>query len=1250
MLWSAFPRAVKGVSLFTLGWLLCLSARPASADCLLDEVPNTTADNLVTLFPNWLGAPVGVFDIQICTDTACPGTPACNIQSLTIYNYGTANGTTDLTKVFFNLACGAKTNVTATMTYAGSWLVGGKNLAAWTWAGPIVWGGDPGGNCPAGAQLSVYADVGACPANGAEVTMGLGYNDVVNPVTPGGLWDTCGCQVPSYQEVRTGRTKYIQYVTKTADKSIVSPGDTVTYTVYYGKPGATITGFVITDSLPAYTHYVAGSAVPAPDILWDPDLGPPMRLRWTLPGPASTTGGPTAELRFAVTADWGNGEIFEPGSGDIAAPEGSRLANVAAVEFPGAACPNAQMNPPVDAIVRRYLVWKTADQDILFAPRYGMPDDEIIYSIYVRNMSPSRTWWQLSVWDTVPPELTTWGIDSGVYDNCISAWTMTPTAGCSPATPGYLANAARTLLTWKLDLPPGATLQLQWKAKVKAAGVTAGATAVSKVSVMALGAPGQVGGTGHAGLPRTFLHVAPIVLRTTYFSYVAQAADSTSCAGLKINLYPLNKAASFELRKLFYSGAGFASVGGKSASISALEGTCLGGYVDGGYAGCGPERAPSQYEWPGGLPCPSAPNAALFKLTGNAPVDWLLMPEVGGGGDAFTYIPSTSFSHSGFTHYSFRRSVSGNSTPGWGESWVVFNTSLDVGGTFDPTTSTTVHIFRWDPTTLTWNYVIGNDIDANSLWMPFAGCAPPDEAHYKIISSDERLLVYQGYGTIGDPNITFSYNDHGNMVPNAENGLKVSTPGSAGTFYAVCFDDPTGVSVQMVVGNESPTTKAFFRVYHYRPRNPGLASSGIPASLCDNSGSWDLYGVRSADPGLAGLDNAHVFGAAFDHLTAGTGGTANAWKIEWQSGGPISVLCGTYCFSAWAGGSVIHAVNGKATGQEFWFHTASNTSPNSWAVTVFCHSANMGVNATSGDGMSATYTSDGPDQCIMFTDFSPNSFGGRRNYSFKLTASGAQGELVTQYHQGEYREKFFTAPFVVTGVHYDILAPPVVFSGQPFWITIAVVLGSGNTKVDYCGTTSFTSTDPLGLIEGLGMDTYNFTWSSATACSVSPNEDGVRIFANVVLTKLGLQSLSAIDVYDGSINGVAAIDVIGVDVKLAKEPRLSVAASGDTVRFRICWSNYSATSAFAFTITDAIPMGTTYVPDTATNSMCGAPPGVTADVAYSLATSATPPPPASFVTVPPATLLPAGVRWLRWTIHDVTVNATGCACYRLSVN
>ena len=1224
-----------------LASLVLVPAAPR-ADCLLEETPATTSDNLAVLFPNWKFAPVAAFDITVCTDGDCPGTTACNIVGLTIYNYGTAGGATDLSAVYYNMTCG-KTDVWQTMTYAGVWPVGTDNRPAWTWDGDLAWGSDPQYSCASTPRISVFADVGACPTDGAEVTLGLGFNDVLSPAAPGGLMDACGCQVPSYDEARTGRTKYIRYVTKESDVAVVAPGDPVTYTIRYGRPGAAVSSFVITDTLPVNTHFVAGSVVPAPDPGWDPDIGPPMRLRWTLPGGPSGGGG-TSELVFKVSVDWGNGEAFEPGSGDAGAMESARLDNTAAVDFVGSGCtPETHVCLPAGAVVRRYVMWMLADQDVLYAPRMGQPDDEITYSIFIRNASTSKAWWDVKVWDTVPAELDAWGSGAGLWDPCVG-WTMTPT-GCASGAPGRVVNASKTILTWTLDLAPNQTWELQWKARVRAAGVTAGATAISQVSVLALGSPRMAGGSGDARAARSFIHVAPIVLRTMYFSYVGQAADSTKAEGLKINLYPLNRATNFELRKLFYEGAGFAATGGKSATISAFQGTCAGGYIDGGYGGCGLERAPSQYFLP--PPAPASPNATLYKLTANAPVLWILMPELGAGGDAYTYLPSTSLSHSGFMHYSYRRCLrlpgpDCSDLPGYGESWVVFNTSLNVAGNNVPGLGTTAHIFKWDLATLTWQYVRGGDIDADSLWMPFAGCSGSMEGHYRIISSDARLLVYQGYGTIGDPVITYAYNEHGNLAPTAENGLKTSQPGGPGTFYAIAHHDGY---VNMLVGNADAASMATWRLFHYRPKYPSMAVTGIPPTLAGNAGFWDSVGLRTTDAGLAGPVNPYVF-IGGTKLTMGTGATANAWKIEWVSGGAIEVNSGTRMMSDWAGGSVIHTADGKSAGQEFWFH--QYTGPTTWALLAFCHSAGMAVQAVSNQGFSATYTSDGPDQCIGFLPL-PTSKADAIVYRINLLAAGTPGNLVAMYHNAQYREKFFTAPFVATGTHYEIIAPPVAYAGQAFWITILVLNTSGITKTDYCGTVTFTSTDPGARIEGAAMDTYNFTWSSASACSAPPDENGVKIFLNVILSAVGLQSLAANDTIDGSINGITAINVVGADVKFFKQPRLSVVASGDMVQFQICWSNYSSASAFTFTVTDAVPVGTSYVPEVATNMSCGNTDGVTLGVAYSTSTL-TPAPTSSYTELSGTSAADPATRWLRWTVPAVGVQTTGCACFRVRVD
>jgi uncharacterized repeat protein (TIGR01451 family) len=140
-------------------------------------------------------------------------------------------------------------------------------------------------------------------------------------------------------------------------------------------------------------------------------------------------------------------------------------------------------------------------------------------------------------------------------------------------------------------------------------------------------------------------------------------------------------------------------------------------------------------------------------------------------------------------------------------------------------------------------------------------------------------------------------------------------------------------------------------------------------------------------------------------------------------------------------------------------------------------------------------------------------------------------------------------------------------------------------------------------------------------------------------------------VFDGSITGLEAIMVVGADVRLEKRKKLTIAASGDTVQFWICWSNYSTATAYSFTITDAVPNGTTYVPELAGNAICGqdGPYNASVSMAASSSTSTTPPNTA-FVYVAPATTPAATTRWLRWTVRDVYVNSTGCVCFKVVVN
>jgi uncharacterized repeat protein (TIGR01451 family) len=274
----------------------------------------------------------------------------------------------------------------------------------------------------------------------------------------------------------------------------------------------------------------------------------------------------------------------------------------------------------------------------------------------------------------------------------------------------------------------------------------------------------------------------------------------------------------------------------------------------------------------------------------------------------------------------------------------------------------------------------------------------------------------------------------------------------------------------------------------------------------------------------------------------------------------------------------------------------------------------------------------------------------RRNWKITSVAAGNQGDLIAQYICSNVGEKFYTAPFLQRGVFYDIQGPPTVYAGQSFWITVVVVDSGGGTKEDYCGTTSFTSTDPKAQLESANMDTFNYTWhSSKGACSGSPDNLGVHVFVNVTFDKIGMQTMVAADVMDGTIVGLATFMVVGVDVKFWKEPKMSIQASGDTVTFKVCWSNYSSASAFTFTITDAVPMGTSYIPDSANAALCGATDPITATLAYSTSTSPTPPA-GNFTTVSGASSPPVGTRWLMWAVPYTGVQTTGCLCYRVTVD
>ena len=1223
--------------------LCCAPGRVhAASACFQDGWDSGTIQSM-TIFPNWTKVHVSSEVLWMFAGVAGPE----NITGVTICNLGTAVNT-DLTGVYVVFSCGATTSGTLTLTYRGTYLEDSGSLPAWTWGGSTVdFSGcaDLCGNPACGGSLNadIYVDVAGCPANGATVRMGF---PTAGGFAIGSVSDSKGCQAPSGDAVGPDHT--IQYVFKDGPTTAV-PGDTVQFTLFYGRPGAgSLTSITIGDTLPPYTHYVGGSATPAPDAGFDPDWGPPIRLQWTFGGPLATAGGPTGQITFSLSVDWGNGETFEPGSGDVAAPEGARLANVATGAFAGATCPYMPSNT-AQTVTKRFMLWIIGDNDVLFSPSYGQPPDEMIYSIFVKNLSTTKTWWDVRIWDTVPPVLDPWCAGCGFDDPC-AGWTMTP-GGCAAATPGRLTNGGNTILTWRLDMPPQFTIALRWKSQVRGA-TTAGATAINIMSLQEYGRTNIVNGTGNSGLVANFAHLAPIILPTTYISYVAYAGDRWAQPddGDALSMFPLNRKTQFELRSLDYV-AGWAGTGGPSASIGCLLGDCIGGFPGNGglcpaggigsgpttVAGCKAERIPARYAH---LVAGGTPYQHLYKITSNSPVDWQSQPTLGSQcGDFHTYAPSNTLSYVGLGHYFWKNSY--NATiQGSGTEMFFINTGKDPYGGVDTSLPTTVHVFQFNYGSLSWDYRTTFDL-AGESGASWPTTTLGQEGAYRSISSQCQLVVHQGYQFLSTLGCGCPCFNDSSMMPVRESGNVVGLAGE--TFYGVA--QGYGNLTKESIGNLG-VVDAMYRVWLYIP-DTVVGPAEIPINMRGSSGTWRLQGTHVVPWGYATALNPRLYnsdGTFFDASSTAM------FKVELVSGGPIQIHHGARPFAGWGGGSVVHADTGAQTGSVFWVNQIFNDgtigdSPPIYSIDVFCPAKGMVIQCEKEGLATVTYTTTGPDQCVAFTDPDLGEPGRKRNIRITRLGSGTPGDVICQYINAG-PEKGYTAPFLQTGVHYAIILPATVFSGQSFWMTVLVLQQGGATKTDYCGTTSFTSTDPATKIENTAMQSYDYTWPSSigAGCNGGAAVNGVKLFFNVTLYKLGLQSIIGIDTIDGSISGVAATMVVGADIKLVKTPSLTVGASGDIVQFRVCWSNFSSASGFTFVITDAVPVGTTFLPEAGTAAFdCGNTRGVLPLVAYSTAASVTPP---AMTDGNPV----AASRWLRFTIPQAGVYTTGCVCYRVTVN
>ncbi len=1247
------------------------SLAPRSADGrIMDMVLGSKNPSFTYLFPNWRDKFVTSFDFWCCEYSICPTEPEGDLAGVTIVNYGTAVGGAngDITDMYFHVFCSAWGDSSIelmTMTYAGIWLVGGESRPAWTWESnpTYMFADDPcDKDCTDDCifAMNIIINIGPCPTEGATVQLGPNFDETL--AFPGGISDQYGATAP-WESFHDPIAKTIVYSLKEVDKGSAAPGDTLTYKITYGLPGtAPLSEIVIFDSLPPYTHYLAGTGVPAPDPGWAPNPGTPQRLKWTLPGPVPVANGPTNVVSFQASIDWGNGDDFEPGSGNVAAPEGSRLQNSTQVFFVGTTCPQtSSMTNSLATTVRRYLLWKVADNDLLFSPSLGQPLDEAIFSIYIKNMSATKTWWGVRLWDTVPDTLDSWAPGCGIDDVCVG-WTMTPT-GCALGSPGRVVTAGATLLTWVFDMPPGMTMEVRWKAQVKPT-TAAGEPSISVVTLKDQGNPGVLGGTGPSSTPKKFAHDAKIVLPTTYVSYVAFGGRwIESPEEYFLAFYPLHKKTQFELRSLEYFGKGtFADVGGVSASIGCYIGDCLGGFPGsaancplapipgGGNPGCTAQRIPAMYYREA---VTVEPFNFIYKVVSNAPMCWqVLIDDDRDCADHMTFAPATNMSYTGLIHYFIRRTETKDQLTGMGDSLVFANTGKTVYGEYDPAQATTVHLFRFDYLTSQWIYMKSYEIDGDSLVFD-DHTFTADEGMWRSISSDAQLVVVHGYNWHISTSCCCSCCGYNAMAiwPSRELGNVIIREGD--TAYGPVTDavknnpgDP-----KVVIGNVGDQD-ATYEVQRYQPHPSFPSILGVPDGLRGNSGSWLPPMVRVLPAGINHPANPYAYPRDGGEFKSGT--TA-FFRVRLISGGPLQIIGNINVFTHWGGGGVLHAAKpiGSQSGVEFWLHHTYNYESNdkcdgdsTYTMDIFCPKTGMSARAQSELGMDSTYTTTGPDQCIAFMAFTQPAGTGKTNYKFTVSPTGSHA--IAAYMQCAF-EKGFTAPFLATGVHYMIIAPPVVFAGQNFWITVVVVDASNATKEDYCGTTSFTSTDPAAVIESVPMDSFDYVWSNDIIPCGAGSDNGVKLFINVTLLRPGVQTIVAVDSFDGSITGVVNMLVAAADVKLFKEPPLSVVSSGDIVQFKICWSNYSNATALRFEITDKIPDGTVYLPDPVTSALCGATLPVNVYMAYSALVTPIMPGPKEWTTMTTGTP-PANATWLRWTIDSTGVKTTGCVCFRVSVN
>jgi uncharacterized repeat protein (TIGR01451 family) len=225
------------------------------------------------IFPNWSRVFMGSYTLWLYLED--PEVISEYITGITIVNFGDAMQGTEISNVYIRAQCDTRDSGTITMTYVGPRLFddgsgGTTSYPAWTWGGSAALNYNTCVDycvtpaCGGFITLSVYADIAPCPAQDTVVNLGFPTAAYLNPLAPGAIYDSNGCVAPWYESNTDMGADYdtIVWAYKLGPEDI-GPGDTINYTIYFGRPGTGNLSFIdVTDTLPQYMHYLPGTGVP----------------------------------------------------------------------------------------------------------------------------------------------------------------------------------------------------------------------------------------------------------------------------------------------------------------------------------------------------------------------------------------------------------------------------------------------------------------------------------------------------------------------------------------------------------------------------------------------------------------------------------------------------------------------------------------------------------------------------------------------------------------------------------------------------------------------------------------------------------------------------------------------------------------------------------------------------------------------------------------------------------------------------